>query len=989
MNGSREPYGPPGYLSSRGAARPGTLITSPGDGAAHANLGPAGAPQGAPGAYAAPGPRYAGPARAAVAPVLRPLPRVLPGPRHELPRTAQRPFVGGAGGANACPAPAYAARPAIAARPAKPRAPAKFNKELCNCYKPSDEFRAAPRGALVDATADPLWWRTNFHWSGRLKKLAHEVLGVATFRLVQLPAINASMAGHDVFCLMPTGGGKSLVFQLLALLPGKGVLVVVSPLKALITDQFARFEALGIRARRLASHDQASPEEQRAELDAVIADARTGELDALFVTAEKIECVEDMRAALEILYREGLLARVAVDEAHCVEEWGHDFRPAYTKLCYFKERFPALPLLALTATATPRDRAAVARELGFDGGLLFAAPGNRPNLEYAVEGKRRSRRLALLQIAEIIAGAPARGDTHARVAAGLDAHGRLASVIVFCSSRFDCEETAAELNAELTLRFGRPGGPGRVAAHYHAEMPDGEREAAQRAWMRREVPIICATIAFGMGIDKPDCPLVIHRSLPRSLSAYAQEAGRGGRDGRPALCMLLYSRGDATKQRQMILESCAKSQAPEEQKRARAAVNLRSLLAMQAYCEEEVRCRRAALLACFGERPAACGAGDAACDACRRRAGRTVSNRFPSPVAAAALAAVRELGGADHLAGSDVAHVTDVLRGSRAAVLERHPAHVSSRAFGALRGDTHWLVGRVLVELVLTGALVENTVRLPQEPGSAYPGRVASWLSAAPREPGARAPVVKLSYVVGWRGRWRAPRGVPPPAPRAAALRAGACAPPPATVAEAMAVQLDAALCALGALAPPLGARGRRAAAAAAAAPAGADVAAAFEAAAAGEGMLLLEARPHAAAVAAAAAQAAAHAARGGAPAAFHLDAPALWRAARAHVAAAWCAPRAAAPSLLALQAPSPPAHAPEAESEAEAEAAPEHDFYDVEVLVEEEEAPPAAALGRAAAFGLANARPREGGAVEGARPAKAPRTAGGAGLGGHPARRA
>ncbi len=391
-------------------------------------------------------------------------------------------------------------------------------------------------------------------------EVLREVFGYESFRSFQEEAIRQVIGGGHALILMPTGGGKSLCYQIPALCrPGVGV--VVSPLIALMQDQV---EALRQRGVRAAAWNSASSDE---EIDGIVAALAAEKLDLLYVAPERLM----MPAFLERVVARAKLALFAIDEAHCVSEWGHDFRPEYLQLAALAERFPDVPRVALTATADLRTRAEIVERLHLGTGRLFVASFDRPNITYRVDSLR-SREKQLLDFLSRHAGA---------------------SGIVYCRARKKTEEIAGVLEAE-----------GYNAFAYHAGMDARSRRKALERFQSEDAVIAVATIAFGMGIDKPDVRFVAHLDMPKNVEAYYQETGRAGRDGQPSEAYLLYGAGDEITLRRFIEESGA----PETRKtieRAKLDQLLRILRAS--------RCRREALLAYFGEtRPAPCGA----CDIC-------------------------------------------------------------------------------------------------------------------------------------------------------------------------------------------------------------------------------------------------------------------------------------------------------------------------------------------------------------------------------------
>ena len=476
-----------------------------------------------------------------------------------------------------------------------------------------------------------------------LSQLLQVTFGYSTFRPLQREIIDATLADKDVFALLPTGGGKSLCFQLPAL-ARPGLTVVVSPLIALMKDQVDQLQASGVAATFLNS--SVPEKEARSRL----AGLHRGQFKLLYVAPERLmldSWMENLKAWNVVC--------LAIDEAHCVSEWGHDFRPEYRQLAKLRAALPSVPVMALTATATGRVRDDIIKHLKLRDTQTFVASFNRPNLTYRVVPKDQPAK----QIIDFI-----RKREHE-------------SGIVYCASRATAERVAEAL-----------AGRGFAARAYHAGLDATERARNQEAFLRDDARIMCATIAFGMGINKPNVRWVIHHDLPKNIEGYYQETGRAGRDGLPGDCLLLFSPGDIAKQTHFLDEITNK----QEQEIARA--QLRQIV----HYAESSGCRRAELLEYFGEKFPLnnCGACDNCSEPRETYDGTIVAQKFLSCVYR-----IRQ----NSRFGVGLNHVVEVLTGAQTEKITRW-GHDQLTTFGIgkeLARPAWAAVGRELMRLGYLG----------------------------------------------------------------------------------------------------------------------------------------------------------------------------------------------------------------------------------------------------------------------------------------------
>jgi ATP-dependent DNA helicase RecQ len=469
----------------------------------------------------------------------------------------------------------------------------------------------------------------------RANRILQDVFGYPEFRGQQAEIVTHVTAGGDALVLMPTGGGKSLCYQVPALLR-EGTGIVVSPLIALMQDQVAALHEAGVRAAFLNST------QDWQEAQAIERRARAGELDLLYLAPERL--LTDRGLALLDQLK---VALFAIDEAHCVSQWGHDFRQEYLQLAVLAERYPSVPRIALTATADATTRREMIQRLHLQDAQVFVESFDRPNIRYRIAEKDSPRRQLLRFIHE---------------------EHRDESGIVYCLSRKSVEETA-----ELLVKEGID------ALAYHAGFTATERKQRQDRFIEDDGVVMVATIAFGMGIDKPDVRFVAHLDLPKSVEGYYQETGRAGRDGRPAEAWMVYGLADVVQQRRLIEQS----EAEEPFKRAAGA----KLDAMLGLCET-VQCRRQYLLGYFDQASEPCGALPAAqcCDNCQSAPAQFDGTEAAQKLLSCIYRCEKHSGFA-----FGAQHIIDVLRGKHTdKVVERGHDIISTFGIGAALDEAQW-----------------------------------------------------------------------------------------------------------------------------------------------------------------------------------------------------------------------------------------------------------------------------------------------------------
>ncbi|XP_017784253.1 PREDICTED: Bloom syndrome protein homolog [Nicrophorus vespilloides] len=514
-------------------------------------------------------------------------------------------------------------------------------------------------------TDNTLEFRKVYPHTDVMNEVLHGKFGLQNYRPNQEEIINASLEQHDCFVLMPTGGGKSLCYQLPAVLT-PGVTVVISPLRALISDQVDKLNALDIPSAHMCA------DVKKSEIDVIMAKLAQMEpgIKLLYLTPEKIVASRNTCDMLQGLHKRGKLARFVIDEVHCLSQWGHDFRPDYKQLSCLRRNYPKVPIMCLTATATKLVQEDVLNILNIRNVKTFIRSFNRPNIKYQVLSK--TAKIVTSDIANLI-----KSKFHRK------------SGIVYCLCRNDCDTLAKDLS-----NFGVR------AKAYHAGMSGSSREKVQREWMNDIFHVIVATIAFGMGIDKPDVRYVIHNSVPKSVEAFYQESGRAGRDGETSYSYLFYSPGDVIRLKKLI-------QMDRNTTKKTLEGHFENLQQMEQYCDNKIDCRRYLQLMHLGEKfdRNICLKNKAtACDNCENIKNNQIMDVTKESRQLAQL--VKEMATRENLT---MLHIVDVYKGSKIKKIidRRHDKHSLYGAGSHMsKNDIH----RVLKDLLFKKALKDHCV---------------------------------------------------------------------------------------------------------------------------------------------------------------------------------------------------------------------------------------------------------------------------------------
>lgn len=514
-----------------------------------------------------------------------------------------------------------------------------------------------PRSDIMDMSSQST--QLQFKWSNEVKSAMKNRFRLHGFRPNQLEAVNATLAGKDAFVLMPTGGGKSLCYQLPSIIKSgktRGVTVVISPLLSLMQDQVDHLQKLKIQA--LLFNGEVTSDHRRLVMDALKDIQPEKFVQLLYITPEMITKSQKIIQAFNDLYRRQKLARIVIDEAHCVSQWGHDFRPDYKQLGQVRRQFPDVPVMALTATATENVKVDVIHNLGIQGCEIFTQSFNRPNLTYEVRTKGKLK------------------DVLESMVSIIGTFYKNQSGIIYCLSRQNCEKISERLQKDYQIR----------AHHYHAGMEPDQKSQVQKAWQAGKYHVIVATIAFGMGIDKADVRFVIHHTIPKSLEGYYQETGRAGRDGKRSGCYLFYGYQDTSSLKRMINDGEGSWEQKERQHKM-----LRNVIQ---FCENKSDCRRVQILNYFNESFCSedCHGG---CDNCNSSS--TFESQDFTEHAKAAIRLVSSIQSHD----VTLLHCVDVFRGHKnKKITDRGHHELQEFGVGASleRGDAERLFYRLLSE---------------------------------------------------------------------------------------------------------------------------------------------------------------------------------------------------------------------------------------------------------------------------------------------------